>query len=282
MPSDRWSDRIKAHPALKRFEPLTGPAFDELVEDIRRSGVQEPIVLWCDPESSDLFLLDGRNRIAAVERGVGEVILIDGDLYVVPFEEMQRQATPDSPWYLGINECIPLPCRQVLGDDPDEISLSLNLHRRHLTAEQKNKLIDELLKANPERSDRATGRIVGRDHKTVAARRGELEANGEIPHTADRAEASGRKARGRKPTAVKREAKPRQTTAQLRDNAICVLSTLLRRHVLDTIADFNRLLDDERGIEEVPVEKRIALLRDHARALRLSLNDLQFVGQETA
>jgi hypothetical protein len=38
-----------------------------------------------------------------------------------------------------------------------------------------------LLRARPERSDRATAKIAQVDHKTVAAKREKLEAGGEIP-----------------------------------------------------------------------------------------------------
>ena len=44
----------------------------------------------------------------------------------------------------------------------------LNIQRRHLTAEQKRDLIAKLLRANPERSDRATAKIAKVDNKTVA------------------------------------------------------------------------------------------------------------------
>ncbi len=36
---------------------------------------------------------------------------------------------------------------------------SLNLHRRHLTQEQKHERIEALLKATPERSDNATAKL---------------------------------------------------------------------------------------------------------------------------
>ena len=41
------------------------------------------------------------------------------------------------------------------GVDPFELVTSLNIHRRHLTAEQKRELIAKVLKAEPEKSNRA-------------------------------------------------------------------------------------------------------------------------------
>jgi hypothetical protein len=103
--------------------------------------------------------------------------------------------------------------RNLHDGDPYAIALSLNVHRRHLNAEDKRKLIADVLKAKPELSDRAIGRLTKADHKTVgdiqskangeiphkAIDHVETEANGEIPHKPDRVEASGRQARGRKP-----------------------------------------------------------------------------------
>ena len=53
------------HPYADIFPWIEGPAFDDLVEDIRRNGVLEPIVFL------DGAILDGRNRyMAARQLGV--------------------------------------------------------------------------------------------------------------------------------------------------------------------------------------------------------------------
>jgi len=51
---------LPIHEAAECFPPLDGPAFDELVEDIRTHGLREPIVLTADGK-----VLDGRNRLGA-------------------------------------------------------------------------------------------------------------------------------------------------------------------------------------------------------------------------
>ena len=59
-----------------------------------------------------------------------------------------------------------------------------NVHRRHLTAEQKRELIAKLLKAQPENSNRAIAnatKVV--DHKTVGKVRTDMEDRGEIPQS---------------------------------------------------------------------------------------------------
>jgi ParB-like chromosome segregation protein Spo0J len=67
------------------------------------------------------------------------------------------------------------------GDDPAAFVVSANLHRRHLTQEQKRELAARLLKTQPQQSNRVIAKTARVDHKTVGAVRAELEATGEIP-----------------------------------------------------------------------------------------------------
>ena len=52
---------------------------------------------------------------------------------------------------LGIKPCF----REYEGSDPTGFVISMNLHRRHLTPQKKRELIETLLKASPNASDRA-------------------------------------------------------------------------------------------------------------------------------
>src|SRR5262249_48335866 len=83
-------------------------------------------------------------------------------------------------------------------------------HRRHLTPTQKGELIEKLLKAKPELSDRAIAQEIKVDHKTVGAKRGKLQATGEIPQSDKRTGADGksRKQPARKPLAAPAEPAP--------------------------------------------------------------------------
>ena len=78
-------------------------------------------------------------------------------------------------------------------EDIRELAVKDNLNRRHLTREQKIKLIDYFLNEDPEMSNRAIGRVVGADHKTVSRRRRELESIGRIPETETVKDPLGRK-----------------------------------------------------------------------------------------
>ena len=92
------------------------------------------------------MILDGRNRLAACE--------IAG---VEPrFEE-------------------------YTGDDPVAYVISANIHRRHLTTDQKREVIAKLLAANPEKSNRWLAAPLGVDDKTVASVPRDLEQLRKIP-----------------------------------------------------------------------------------------------------
>lgn len=88
---------LPVHPAATMFPMMEGPEFDQLVEDIARNGLREPI--WVDLIGR---VLDGRNRDRAC--------LIAG---------------------------VPLEFQTYDGDDPLAFVISLNVHRRHLSESQR-------------------------------------------------------------------------------------------------------------------------------------------------
>ena len=67
--------------------------------------------------------------------------------------------------------------RFVTGGDPYALALSYNVHRRHLTPEQKRELIANVLKATPEKSNNQIAKQVKTHDKAVAKVRGDLEAS---------------------------------------------------------------------------------------------------------
>lgn len=120
------------------------------------------------------------------DHGVRVPILVDDNRSII--DGHHRKEIADR---LGV-ECP----KQFAGDLTDEqkrtLALSLNVHRRHLSREQRRHLIESSLKADPHLSDRQHGDRTGSDHKTVGARRGELQQRGEIPHVSARTDAAGR------------------------------------------------------------------------------------------
>jgi hypothetical protein len=61
-------------------------------------------------------------------------------------------------------------------------------------------LVEKLLTATPEKSDRQIAETVKVDHKTVGAWRAEKEGRGEIPHVSSRTDSKGRKQAAHKQT----------------------------------------------------------------------------------
>ena len=89
--------KIPTHPAAEIFPVLEGADFESLVADIRDHGQREPVIMH------DGLILDGRNRWRACQR-------LGIETKVEPWD---RKGTPQ------------------------EVVISMNLHRRHLTISQR-------------------------------------------------------------------------------------------------------------------------------------------------
>jgi hypothetical protein len=173
-----WRDHLKVHPAADLFPLLseTDPAaLKDLAEDIRQHGQREPASYIKDSDGNRV-LLDGRNRLDALEM-LGKKIDINDSRV---FEQLSGSI------------------------DAHAFIISKNIHRRHLSAEDKRDLIGLLLKANPEKSDRQIATVTKADHKTVGVVRSDLEGRGEIPHVEARTDTRGREQPVKKP-AMKQE-----------------------------------------------------------------------------
>jgi len=169
--SKSWRDVIKVHPAADMFPLIEGAEFAALVEDVRQHDLRTPMTVWEDVSTGTQSLLDGRNRLRALIASGRE--LHDYYFHVVGHCESTR--------------------------DPYAYVLSANVHRRHLTPAQKRDLIAEVLKAQPEKSNRTIAKQTKVDDKTVAAVRGKLEATAEIPQLTKTVGADG-KSRTKAPT----------------------------------------------------------------------------------
>lgn len=125
--------------------PLSPEEYAALRADIERHGILVPIVV-----DQDGVILDGHHRAA-----------IGADL--------------------GID--VPKVTRTTASDDERRhIAYTLNLARRHLSREQVREIIRAELERDNTRPDRAIGRLVGVDHKTVGAVR---HAVGKFPTDAE-------------------------------------------------------------------------------------------------
>jgi hypothetical protein len=186
-----WRDVLPVHPAAEMFPLMSEAELLELGKDIKKHGLQSPIIMWAaDDSGTEAKVLDGRNRLDAMEAvGLKVVDQKDGCIRwnhnVVRFWDVW----PGKRTFEGKEEL--QRCPSI--NDPYEYVISANIHRRHLTAEQKRDLIDKLLKADPTKSDRAIAKIVKADDKTVAKRRRKLEGRADIPNVKTRTDTKGRK-----------------------------------------------------------------------------------------
>ena len=134
---------------------LSAEEFAELEASILESGVQVPISV-----SADGLIIDGHHR-----------------------DEIARKHSLHCPRIV------------VEGDEGKlrSLAFSLNLHRRHLSREQKRQVIAESLKADPKLSNVEHARRTGASDKTVNSVRGDLEGRSEIPNVEKRTDTKGRR-----------------------------------------------------------------------------------------
>jgi hypothetical protein len=154
---------LEFHPLSDLFPLMKGAEFDALVADIRANRLRDKIVLY------EGTILDGRNRYRALRTlGVhpGEI----RDLF-----------------------CVTRDCIDEHHGGPAAYVISANIHRRHLTAEQKRDLIARLIKAQPEKSNRQIAATAKASHHTVEAVRTKMEGRGQIAHVSERTDTRGRK-----------------------------------------------------------------------------------------
>jgi hypothetical protein len=189
-----WRSSIPIHDAANLF-PLIADR-DELIKignDIKDHGLSSPIGVLV--ENGNPVLADGRNRLDAMELvglNISLVKTTSGTWRLVAKENLTE---------IDINKRIGATVN-VVTDDPWDYVISVNMHRRHLTGEQKREIVAKLLNANPEKSNRSIARAAKVDDKTVGAVRRELEATAEIPQLDKRTGKDG-KARPAKATSSK-------------------------------------------------------------------------------
>jgi hypothetical protein len=204
--SPSWREVLPVHPAAELLPLMSecDPAgFKEFVDDIKTNGLREPVLIWVQADGGRV-LLDGRNRLDALS-SLGLLRI-------------------DDQGHLTLGLCSPVE-RYAHGEDVDPYSsiLSLNVHRRHLTAKLKHDVIREVLKARPELSDRQIGRMVRADKNTIAGDRADLEARGEIHHVEKRTDAKGRKQPARRPKPTGRKNAPASKQSRSRTNHLDII-----------------------------------------------------------
>src|SRR6516162_2777573 len=159
-----WHDVLPIHPAAELFPPMAPDELRALAHDIKQNGLREPVSVVEDRSGKNV-LIDGRNRLDALEL-LDDAERFNLDNYII-FEKFPAD--------------IDITARVV----------SLNLHRRHLTVEQKRDLIAKLIKAQPEKSNRQVAKTVKASPTTVGTVRTEMETKGEVSKLDTRTDANG-------------------------------------------------------------------------------------------
>jgi hypothetical protein len=202
-----WRDHIKVHPAADLFPMMSDAELKELGEDIKKNGLEQPLVFW--ESESDYFLLDGRNRLDAMEVVGLDVFQMIGKHYAK--WGFKIDALSNAVRVLNKYESSCLAKKEEWRQaDPYEFVVSANVHRRHLNGEQKRELIAKLLKATPEKSNRQIAEATKTDKNTVKAVRSKMERTGEIHQLGATVGKDGkrRKAPAAKPAKTSAASKP--------------------------------------------------------------------------
>src|SRR5262249_23126219 len=125
-----WREVYKVHPAADLFPMLPEDELRKLGEDIKANGLKESVTLWSmEADDNDAVILDGRNRLDAMELVGVEVMKPIGNKYRLSvgvrfLSWAKNMRFPDSG---GVN--------------PYSHAISKNIHRRHLTKEMRAELI---------------------------------------------------------------------------------------------------------------------------------------------
>ena len=193
LPPFDWRAHLPVHPACDAYPELPHNELITIGNDIRKRGLRFEIVVRrkenpCKERYHDEFeLLDGRSRLDAMAAVGLKFEFKRGNRRSGPFLRFLNSEL------CGFNEPIKVKVVEIPEEEVKDYVDSANLHRRHLTTEQKRDLIAKLLKAKPEQSDRQIAKQVKVDNKTVGKVRAEQEAREEIPHVEKRKDTKGRK-----------------------------------------------------------------------------------------
>jgi hypothetical protein len=190
----KWGE-LPVHPVVDKMPMMSPAELRVLAADIKKHGLQEPIVYWRDNRAAakgsagpfQLFLLDGRNRLAALKSiGIkdpnrakaGKLVesrtrTVDA-IKQVTFAPLAGKGKAVHKWVTDV--------------DPTQFHLSANVYRRHLTSDQKRWAIKHAIAKDPQASNREIAKKVGVSHDTVAKVRTDMNGgpngqSGQMDHS---------------------------------------------------------------------------------------------------
>jgi hypothetical protein len=182
-----WRNSIPIHPSADLFPLLADNDLVALGQDIIKNGMTSPIAITLIKNGA--VLIDGRNRLDAIEK-VGLRVTLERANTGAWKLLVQEQC--DGRWVgKAIAGQAGATVTVVLNNVLEYIE-SVNVHRRHLTTDQKREVIAKLVERDPERSCRAISAEVGVSKGTVSAVKQELEGRGQIGHVDKVVDTKGR------------------------------------------------------------------------------------------
>jgi NACalpha-BTF3-like transcription factor len=202
-----WRDVLKVHPACELFPRLSEKEAAELRESIKKIGIQTPVIIIRDM-NAQAWLIDGRERLDAMEA-----------LGRPTFDEKGRSKFPVEDF---------LEVAGITSYNPAAMVMAANIHRRHLTAEQRADLAIKVLtaakafaseqaqkiRAEDERkeADEITGKhfpVIGEQHNPPKQKGKRGSVKGDVAKVAEMAGVSKPTARKAIREARGEESKPR-------------------------------------------------------------------------
>jgi hypothetical protein len=256
------SEPLKFHILADLFPLMEGEEFDSLVADIKANGLRERIDLY------EGQIVDGRNRYRALQQ-----------LGIKPSTD-QKQYFRKAIYAHSTGGEI-APHEQDNDARVRAYIIFRNIHRRHLTAEQKRDLIAKVIAAKPEASDRQIAKQV-----TVGSVRSEKEATGELSPVEKRVGADGK--------ARKRPAQKKATPPKPIPSVQSKLEVAVQQHAgelevaLDHVGDLAEQLrhakikivgleseNEELRAERDQLRARVAELEDENTEFLNEIGDLQ-------
>jgi hypothetical protein len=247
-----WRDILPIHPACLAYPPLGKVELAELGADIKAHGLELDIVLIREGDKESL--LDGRSRLDALE--ANGIDLVVG-------------CSLDRTLDLGKSNRI----RVVADVDPYALVASLNLHRRHLTPEDKRNLITKLLKADPSKSDRHIAKTVKASPTLVGKVRAEKESTGDVSTVDTRRDSKGRRQPARKGWSAERYRRHREKKRHARTKELAVALAGARKTVEILTESEEPGSGPQSSGEVAPLQARIGELEDAVRR-----RDIEIIG----
>lgn len=145
---------------IQDLMPIDRGDYERLKKDIQKNGVRDPLKVY--QKGTRFFIIGGLNRWKIAQE-------------------------------LKISDPLPVDIYQGTGKEYRELAIIDNLNRRHLTTKQKENILREFFKIDPERSSRQAAEKVGVHHSTASKVKKDMARRGEISHVSQVTDTMGRR-----------------------------------------------------------------------------------------